>query len=159
MQRAFSTSGLLAGYRDAGVRLIAVDYTHPTAVNPNAKLYARHKLDFVMVSVCVKNMSCTCRLCSVQLTDPVRAPHTCIHSPQGTTGGDREKLMADVKAGGIYAVIAPNMAKQIVALQAGLEQMAETYPGAFDGYTLKVGGCVGACVRACVRGASASLRD
>ena len=41
--------GLLAGYRESGVRLIAVDYTHPTAVNPNAKLYARHKLDFVMV--------------------------------------------------------------------------------------------------------------
>ena len=38
---------------------------------------------------------------------------------QGTTGGDREKLMEDVAAGGIYAVIAPNMAKQIVALQVG----------------------------------------
>lgn len=36
---------------------------------------------------------------------------------QGTTGGDREKLFADVQAGGGYAVIAPNMAKQIVALQ------------------------------------------
>lgn len=39
------------GYREAGVRLVAVDYTHPTAVNPNGKLYARHKLDFVMVRV------------------------------------------------------------------------------------------------------------
>ncbi len=38
-------------------------------------------------------------------------------NPQGTTGGDREKLLADVQAGGGYAVIAPNMAKQIVALQ------------------------------------------
>lgn len=39
---------------------------------------------------------------------------------QGTTGGDREKLFADVRAGGGYAVIAPNMAKQIVALQVRL---------------------------------------
>ena len=37
----------------------------------------------------------------------------------GTTGGDREKLMADVAASGSYAVIAPNMGKQIVAFQVG----------------------------------------
>jgi hypothetical protein len=30
----------------------------------------------------------------------------------GTTGGDREKLMADVHEAGIYAVIAPQMGKQ-----------------------------------------------
>ncbi|TFJ83561.1 hypothetical protein NSK_004667 [Nannochloropsis salina CCMP1776] len=96
--------GLVAGYRDSGTRLIAVDYTHPTAVNPNGVLYARHKMDFVM----------------------------------GTTGGDREKLLKDVEEAGIYAVIAPNMAKQIVALQAGLETMAGTFPGAFEGYNLRV---------------------
>ena len=37
----------------------------------------------------------------------------------GTTGGDREQLMADVAASGSYAVIAPNMGKQIVAFQVG----------------------------------------
>ena len=42
----------------------------------------------------------------------------------GTTGGDREALMKCTRASGTYAVIAPNMAKQIVALQAALEQMA-----------------------------------
>lgn len=31
----------------------------------------------------------------------------------GTTGGDREKLVEDVKAAGVYAVIAPNMGKQV----------------------------------------------
>ncbi len=30
----------------------------------------------------------------------------------GTTGGDREKLLADVQAAGIRAVIAPQMGKQ-----------------------------------------------
>lgn len=31
----------------------------------------------------------------------------------GTTGGDREKLMADTRASGTYAVIAPQMGKQV----------------------------------------------
>lgn len=31
----------------------------------------------------------------------------------GTTGGDREQLVADAEAAGIYAVIAPNMGKQV----------------------------------------------
>ncbi|KMQ49600.1 4-hydroxy-tetrahydrodipicolinate reductase [Chitinispirillum alkaliphilum] len=39
----------------------------------------------------------------------------------GTTGGDREKLMQDVKDAGLCAVIAPNMAKQNVALQHSLK--------------------------------------
>jgi hypothetical protein len=30
----------------------------------------------------------------------------------GTTGGNREKLLADVQAAGIHAVIAPQMGKQ-----------------------------------------------
>jgi len=56
----------------------------------------------------------------------------------GTTGGDRETLLKNAKEGGAYAIIAPNMAKQIVALQAGLADMANTYPGAFAGYTLTI---------------------
>lgn len=57
----------------------------------------------------------------------------------GTTGGDREGLTEEsLRTGGSRAVVAPNMAKQIVALQATLEGMAATYPGAFDGYTLSV---------------------
>ena len=40
----------------------------------------------------------------------------------GTTGGDRDALTATTAASGVYAVIAPNMAKQIVALQAALLQ-------------------------------------
>lgn len=36
----------------------------------------------------------------------------------GTTGGDREKMMRDVKNAGLYAVIAPNMAKQVRCLHA-----------------------------------------
>ena len=31
----------------------------------------------------------------------------------GTTGGDRVKLLEDTKAAGVYAVIAPQMGKQL----------------------------------------------
>ena len=37
-----------------------------------------------------------------------------------------------------YAVIAPNMAKQIVALQLGLKEMADRFPQSFSGYALTV---------------------
>ncbi|MCL2282259.1 MAG: dihydrodipicolinate reductase [Fibromonadales bacterium] len=84
--------------------LIAIDYTHPSAVNSNAEFYVRHKIPFVM----------------------------------GTTGGDREALMALVKSANHPCVIAPNMAKQIVALQAMLEWTAKNFPDVFSGYNLHV---------------------
>ena len=56
----------------------------------------------------------------------------------GTTGGDRAALLRDTEAAGVYAVIAPNMCKQIVALQAALAKMADDFPGAFSGYSLSI---------------------
>ena len=56
----------------------------------------------------------------------------------GTTGGDRELLLKTVEEAGIPAVIAPNMAKQIVGLQAMMEFAAQNFPGIFKGYTLGV---------------------
>jgi 4-hydroxy-tetrahydrodipicolinate reductase len=56
----------------------------------------------------------------------------------GTTGGDRQKLTETVQSSDIAAVIAPNMAKQIVALQAMMEYAADNFPGVFEGYTLEV---------------------
>lgn len=56
----------------------------------------------------------------------------------GTTGGDRAKLVDVPAAAGTYAVVAPQMGKQLVAFQAGLEHMAKSFPGAFKGYTLEV---------------------
>ena len=53
----------------------------------------------------------------------------------GTTGGDREALKKTVEDAKTYCVIAPNMAKQIVALQAALEGMAAD-PSLFAGCTL-----------------------
>ncbi|PNW73325.1 hypothetical protein CHLRE_14g627850v5 [Chlamydomonas reinhardtii] len=56
----------------------------------------------------------------------------------GTTGGDRAKIAAQVEASKVYAVIAPNMGKQIVAFQATMDLMAKSFPGAFSGYKLRV---------------------
>ncbi len=56
----------------------------------------------------------------------------------GTTGGDREKLKDDINKGTIPAVIAPNMAKQIVGFQAMMEYGANTFPDLFKGFTLEI---------------------
>ncbi len=56
----------------------------------------------------------------------------------GTTGGDRELIRELVIQSSIPAVIAPNMAKQIVGLQAMMEYAAKTFPGLFKGYSLDV---------------------
>jgi 4-hydroxy-tetrahydrodipicolinate reductase len=83
---------------------IAIDYTHPSAVNTNAVFYTQNQIPFVM----------------------------------GTTGGDRSKLEQVVKDSSTMAVIAPNMAKQIVGFQAMMEYAANAFPGLFKGYTLEV---------------------
>ncbi len=56
----------------------------------------------------------------------------------GTTGGDRSLLIDTVTASSVCAVIAPNMAKQIVGFQAMMEYAAQTFPHLFEGYTLEI---------------------
>jgi 4-hydroxy-tetrahydrodipicolinate reductase len=56
----------------------------------------------------------------------------------GTTGGDRQQLEATVRSSAIVAVVAPNMAKQIVGFQAMMEYAAQTFPGLFKGYSLAI---------------------
>ena len=82
---------------------------------------------------------------SVDFTHPLavndNADFYCRHAlpfVMGTTGGDREKLAQTVNQSSICAVIAPNMAKQIVGFQAMLEYAATTFNNLFDGYTLSV---------------------
>jgi len=92
----------ISGMKEASDLFLAIDYTHPSAVNENSKFYVKNKVPFVM----------------------------------GTTGGDRDALLQDVE--GNFAVIAPNMGKQIVAMQSALEELATKFPTAFGGYALKV---------------------
>ncbi|XP_073012360.1 probable 4-hydroxy-tetrahydrodipicolinate reductase 1, chloroplastic [Typha latifolia] len=56
----------------------------------------------------------------------------------GTTGGDRQMLYKTVQDANVYAVISPQMGKQVVAFLAAMEIMAEQFPGAFSGYKLEV---------------------
>jgi len=56
----------------------------------------------------------------------------------GTTGGDRKMLESIVTDSKNCAVIAPNMAKQIVAFQAMMEYAAKNFPDVFKRYKLIV---------------------
>lgn len=90
--------------KDTYDQFISIDFTHPSAVNRNARFYCTHGLPFVM----------------------------------GTTGGDRQQLHETVTKSSISAVIAPNMARQVVGLQAMLAYGAENFPELFQGYTMEV---------------------
>ena len=56
----------------------------------------------------------------------------------GTTGGDRKALEETVLSSSIAAVIAPNMARQIVGFQAMMEYAANTFADLFKGYSLEI---------------------
>ncbi len=56
----------------------------------------------------------------------------------GTTGGNREALGETVASSSIAAVIAPNMARQIVGFQAMMEYAANTFADLFKGYSLEI---------------------
>jgi len=82
---------------------------------------------------------------SVDYTHPLavngNAEFYCKHNlpfVMGTTGGDRKLLEDTIKKSSIPAVVAPNMAKQIVGFQAMMEYAAKTFPGLFKGYSLQV---------------------
>jgi len=61
-----------------------------------------------------------------------------LHFVMGTTGGDRKKLAESVLNSAVSAVIAPNMAKQIVAFQAMMDYAAAQFPGLFKGYAREI---------------------
>ena len=82
---------------------------------------------------------------SVDFTHPTavnsNAEFYCRHQlpfVMGTTGGDRELLTATVQKSSIAAVIAPNMAKQIVGFQAMMDYAAQQFPNLFKGYRLTI---------------------
>ena len=56
----------------------------------------------------------------------------------GTTGGDRDQLEKTVTGGSVPAVIAPNMAEQIVGFQAMMAYAAKRFPYLFKGFTLEI---------------------
>jgi len=61
-----------------------------------------------------------------------------LHFVMGTTGGERRSLEETVRKSSVAAVIAPNMAKQIVGFQAMMEYAAQTFPDLFKGYALQI---------------------
>ena len=61
-----------------------------------------------------------------------------IHFIMGTTGVVINKIKQNIAESNICAIIAPNMAKQIVALQAMLEYASNMFPNSFNNYTLNI---------------------
>jgi len=75
---------------------------------------------------------------SVDLTVPNAVNFNCndycendLPSLIGTSGGDRTALEKKVKSSDTIAVIAPNMATQVVAIQSTIEDFANEYAGAW----------------------------
>lgn len=56
----------------------------------------------------------------------------------GTTGGNREELEALVRRSPISAVIAPNMAVEVVAIQDELNDLLSNSPHEFEGWNLTI---------------------
>ncbi|PUZ41954.1 hypothetical protein GQ55_9G544400 [Panicum hallii var. hallii] len=56
----------------------------------------------------------------------------------GTTGGNQQLLYKSVQDSKNYALISPQMGKQVVAFLAIMRIFAEQFPGAFSGYHLEV---------------------
>ena len=85
------------------------------------------------------------RLICIDFTHPSavnqNAQFYCQHAipfVMGTTGGDRDQLVRTVQNSQNTAVIAPNMAKQIVGFQAMMAWAADNFPGLFNGYTITI---------------------
>jgi 4-hydroxy-tetrahydrodipicolinate reductase len=97
-------------------RFISVDFVkdpnNPNLPYDQADFYCRHSLPFVMGSVGGK---------------------------RDTPGADNSDTIEQrVRDSGIVAVIAPNMAKQIVALQELLLSHSNAYPSSLDNYRLQI---------------------
>lgn len=56
----------------------------------------------------------------------------------GTTGGDRAAMESAVRGAGVCAVIAANMGAPIIMMQAAMEHLARTFPGALMGWKAEV---------------------
>jgi 4-hydroxy-tetrahydrodipicolinate reductase len=140
---------------DRGINLIDVGFTGPIdqqnllingksssksiflnqgpGINPNASLILRNLkeqypdlivVDYTHPTAILNNLKCYIE--------------NNVDFVMGTTGGDQSKMLEIFNKGSCSAVIAPNMAKQIVAVQSALAVISSKYPNSFSDYTLTV---------------------
>ena len=133
---------------DERFELISYSFTGPEIAETQ---YVIDSLSITLIQPEKKNQAITgivdreVSFVSVDYTHPLavnsNAEFYCKHNlpfVMGTTGGDRKLLEDTIKKSSIPAVVAPNMAKQIVGFQAMMEYGAKSFPGLFKGYSLKV---------------------
>ena len=120
---------VVGAHKTVRVKLVKGPSFGPEAAQVLSKLKAEHPrlvvVDYTHPSATLGNLeayvACDCDLV------------------MGTTGGDMAQMAAmQAAAKNSVAVIAPNMAKQIVAVQAALQEMARRFPNSFVDYSLSV---------------------
>ena len=96
----------------SGRRLVAVDYTHPSVALGNAQWYTNKVLPFVM--------------------------GTTFHTQEDAD--ELRRIVVDDASSdpSMYAVVAPNMGKPIVVMQAMIEAASQEFGGSLEGYNLRV---------------------
>ena len=133
---------------DERFELISYSFTGPEIAETQ---YVIDSLSITLIQPEKKNQAITkivdreVSFISVDYTHPLavngNAEFYCKHNlpfVMGTTGGDRKLLEDTIKKSSIPAVVAPNMAKQIVGFQAMMEYGAKSFPDLFKGYSLKI---------------------
>jgi len=110
--------------RNSTVKLVQPDHKEPAIIEIKKSGENVFSVDFTHPSAVNSNAVFYCKF---------NVPFV-----MGTTGGDRRQLEETVVSSSIAAVVAPNMAKQIVGFQAMMDFAASTFPGLFNGYSLEI---------------------
>jgi 4-hydroxy-tetrahydrodipicolinate reductase len=141
---------------DRGISIVPIGFTGPSTVEKDVVLMGKSRSEKVTLQQgpgCSDNAISTLKALKAKYPNLVVVDYTHPSAVMsnvkayveadcdfvmGTTGFDMDQVLNLFSSGSNYAIIAPNMAKQIVALQSALQQTASRFPGAFEGYDLQV---------------------
>ena len=124
-----------------GPPTLAVDYTHPDAALLNAEFYAGKLLPFVMGTTFHTEAEAA-RLRDIVVSAQPGSDAMARSGGLGMDGGGPATFLRrthgdDCYNTRMYAVVAPNMGKPIVVMQAMVEAAAAQFPGALAGMRLR----------------------
>jgi len=114
---------------------VTIDGTEILLVKPedHESFLSEMKVNFLYDFIVIDYSHLSAVNCNAELYCKLDIPFV-----MGTTGGDRAILKKTVENSNTCAVIAPNMAKQIVGFQAMVEYASINFPNLFDGYSLEI---------------------